>query len=1184
MPIQSSDIKLIKSSVLADTSDGGGAMTGVPLISGMSNNLFPDISDTDRALGRVQMRKVFGVAQSTDTDTLLGSHAVITKPPSDHNVIATLFRTDGWGDERTAAVKNVEGYLVQGSRVPSLRIMDTHYKNSTQLRLYIVGYGSFPAAGDVVVLENPARIGVGDEFKQFVRLRNFTQSGAVITVLENGEAKEILVNIATYALEQPLKFDVFGPPVTKTFNQGDIPAESYFAKIYSTAIADSARFFGIKPLTVAAHVGDHSITVDGIFAAIVPNNTTEDAVIDATPTISTNVLVDSNYGSIITITRVQTTYTLQLPTGIMPGSIIIDLLGTGPTSIHSAVDSGGKIYNDDGTVLVAEIDYKSGVLNFLPVEYYTVYQGAIGFTVVVKYKAATLVDCDVLTTSLVVTQSNQGLNYVALIKPIPAPGSLKIEYVAQGRWYELTADMAGRIGGGSSAYGSGGINNATGSASISLGAVPDIGSQIIMSWGSNTTTLKPDAAKLPTKFTTLLDAGVDVYPANRTLAWVDLEGDARTATVSPSGIISGDATGNFVSQSQFVFSPSHYPNAAGVTLSYKAYTSASLTTVTSVAGVNGWSLDVSSGPIEQGSVLIEGHWWGNGDVFITLSDRAGELWGVVPDGSSKKLGTIDYATGAFNLDNFSIPSRDYGFQTNTIDGWGDVGASTVRASIDLLHQVSGAPTAHYYTAGAAGTATSAVLHPSEWRCKVPIGKSSTGLLAALVTASVCIRREDGLLLCGDSDGKLHALPDRDNGYAGQQNIGTIDSDGTIRVQQELMPRISSYSRGNVIALLSCLGKFPSLGTYSGIFRTQSFPLKPGNFQLYCGVAQASANSQGVISGDIDGSVDYKYGVVKWNTYNKYYLPSGGLLNPALIRYNAVALLVMPLSPALIGLDNARLPVDGRVPIYRQGDLLLVHNTQQFAVQSPVQKGVAYTLGRTNLSSVEVVDASGTLLPESLYTVDLTAGELTFSTGTDTSPYQYPWNIEHMVSDMVLCTSTDISGLLKTARALEHDYSTGTSYVSSLLVFGDLFARAFGDFAQQAMLYPWSDSRQGGEILPNYNNALYPIVVTNTGAIRERWALIFTSTTAYRIVGEDSGQIGTGTTTADCSPINPATGVPYFTIRSAGFGSGWSTGNVLRFNTDTAGNPFWILRTTLQGQAQADNDVFRVAFRGSVNRV
>jgi hypothetical protein len=250
----------------------------------------------------------------------------------------------------------------------------------------------------------------------------------------------------------------------------------------------------------------------------------------------------------------------------------------------------------------------------------------------------------------------------------------------------------------------------------------------------------------------------------------------------------------------------------------------------------------------------------------------------------------------------------------------------------------------------------------------------------------------------------------------------------------------------------------------------------------------------------------------------------------------------------------------------------------------VQKGVAYTLGRTNLSSVEVVDASGVLLPESLYTVDLAAGALTFSTGTDTSAYSYPWSIEHMVSDMILCTSTDISGLLKTARALEHDYSAGTSYVSSILPFGDLFARAFGDFAQQAMLYPWSDVRQGGEILANYNNALYPIVVTNTGAIRERWALIFTSTTAYRVIGEDSGQIGTGTTTADYSPINPATGVPYFTIRAAGFGAGWSTGNVLRFNTDTAGNPFWILRTTLQWQAQADNDVFRVAFRGSVNRV
>lgn len=1175
MPIQSADIKLIKSAVLADTNDGGGPMSGVPLVSGMSNNLFPDISDTDRELGRVQMRKVFGVAQSADTDTLLGAHAVITKPPHDLNVIATLFKTDGWSDTRTDAVKNVEGYLVQGSRMPSLRIMDTHYKRSTQLRLYIVGAGSFPTAGEVIVLENPARIGVGDEFKQYVRVRDFSQISQIMTVVENGEAKEITVYIATYSIDQPLQFDVYGPPVCKTFGHDDIQSENYYAKVYSTSIADTARFFGIRPLAAAAEAGDHFLTVDSIFSPIVPSNISEEAVTDLTPATVVPTIIDSSY-SLIEVGGAMTTHFIQLPTAATPGSFLLTIYGTGSTIATNLVDDGtGKIFV--GTTQIAQIDYETGAFTYLPVDYYTIYNGNINFGGYIKYKPATLVDCDVSSTSMVITQANQGLNYVALLKPIPAKGTLKIEYVAQGRWYSITADSSGRIGGGSSAYGSGGINYATGSVSMSLGSPPDIGSQIVMSWGSNTTTLKPDAAKLPTKLGAYFDVGIDVYPANRTLSWVDLDGTNRSATVSPSGIISGDASGSFISQSEFIFEPTHYPNSAGVTLGYKTYTTDALTSVKTNLNANGWLLDVSNGAIEQGSVVLRGHWWGQGDCFITLADRSGELWGTLPNGVEQKLGTIDYATGSITLDNFTIPSVSYGFEQHTIDGWEDVGASTIGSTNGLLYQLTALPVeAHYYSSGAGGSAASMVLHPVEWRCKVPMPKSTTGMTASLIPASVCFKHASGVFFAGDSNGNLHALPLSGAGYLGEKNIGSIDQNGIVKIKKSVMPRANGYSRDNGITFVSALTNFPTLGVNSGVFRTRNFPLKPANFQIFTNDLQGSGNATGGLTGQFFGTIDYKYGVVKWSTST--------LINPAQLRYNQVALLILPLAPELVGIDTARLPVDGKVPIFRKGDLVLVHNTQQFAVQSPVQKGVAYTLGRTNLSNVEVIDASGTLLPESLYTVDLAAGELTFKTGTDTSVYSYPWSIEHMISDMILCTSVDISGVLKIARALEHDYSAGTSYVSSLLVFGDLFARAFGDFAQQAWTSVWSDSRIGSEILANYNAALYPIIVTNTGAIRERWSLIFTSTTAYRIVGEDSGQIGTGTTTADCSPTNPATGVPYFTIRAAGFGAGWSTGNVLRFNTDTAGNPFWILRTTLQGQAQADNDVFRVAFRGSVNRV
>ena len=74
MPIQSADIKLLKSERMTDTTDGGGAMTGTEVVDGQSNNLFPDTSQLDRALGRINFRKVFGVAHTDTTETLLGAH------------------------------------------------------------------------------------------------------------------------------------------------------------------------------------------------------------------------------------------------------------------------------------------------------------------------------------------------------------------------------------------------------------------------------------------------------------------------------------------------------------------------------------------------------------------------------------------------------------------------------------------------------------------------------------------------------------------------------------------------------------------------------------------------------------------------------------------------------------------------------------------------------------------------------------------------------------------------------------------------------------------------------------------------------------------------------------------------------------------------------------------------------
>ena len=86
-----------------------------------------------------------------------------------------------------------------------------------------------------------------------------------------------------------------------------------------------------------------------------------------------------------------------------------------------------------------------------------------------------------------------------------------------------------------------------------------------------------------------------------------------------------------------------------------------------------------------------------------------------------------------------------------------------------------------------------------------------------------------------------------------------------------------------------------------------------------------------------------------------------------------------------------------------------------------------------------------------------------------------------------------------------------------------------------------------------------------------------------MIGESVGVIGSGSTSVDCAPLNPATGAPYFTLPAVGWGGGWSAGNVLRFNTDACGAPLWTVRTTLQGPASLQDDRFTIAFRVDVDR-
>lgn len=392
------------------------------------------------------------------------------------------------------------------------------------------------------------------------------------------------------------------------------------------------------------------------------------------------------------------------------------------------------------------------------------------------------------------------------------------------------------------------------------------------------------------------------------------------------------------------------------------------------------------------------------------------------------------------------------------------------------------------------------------------------------------------------------------------------------------------------------------------FRTASAPLRPGGLVLQFvwaeggGTVTVTATTDGLISAaDVMGKVDYQTGIVRilfghWTTaagheLEWWYHPDlvtddGKIWQPRAIqadtlRYAAVAYSYIPLDKDILGIDPVRLPTDGRVPIFRVGDVAVVHHTADASLTS-LTVPQTIDLGRTRLSRVWLFDegADDARVATTHYTVDLDAGTVTL---TDAAGLVGPIRIEHRIEDMALISDVQINGQLTFTRPLTHDYPALETGVSSALVIGDLQARVSALFDQQTWTGVWSDALIGNATSAEFNATQYPLIVTNQGAVQERWYAYFATPTTVNIVGESVGQIASGLSiTTEIAPVNPATGVPYFRINPLGWGSGWASGNVLRFNTVAANFPLWLARTVKQGPGIEGGDAFRIQIRGDAN--
>lgn len=1194
MPITASNVKLVASEVMLDTPEAGGAPSANVIADGVSNSIFPDISELDRAGGRVNLRKVFASVQTEDTDSYFGANVIVAEPPEDPRVSVTLFATDDFFDERENATSRIESYLARGGEWGGY-LWENHIVGQRVVQLLQRPEEALPNVGQTLVLiqdeDTPA------EKSQYVRITSV--SAISRRFFHPGTNSDYIASVVSLGISDALRFDFRGSPADRSFTRA--PSGS---KVRDTVVADAGMYAGVVPLTAPAQVGDFAIQTSSIFTQLVPSAQTETPINDVRANGVSSALVAT--GGVISKPLARPVAGSNVFSGspILPGSI--DLSGV--------TDSGGVLVFAGSQV--GSVNYESGILSFsVSVWGQSPGSGTLRFT---PAETPSLISEQ---ASVRVTAESRSLNYAITLNNPPAPKTVSVSYLAQGRWYVLRDNGAGALRGSDAAFGAGTVSFSTGSLVFTLGSLPDVGSTILINSFSPESTVAPTNSSLRfggRPYVPINTAGQiseekgpkPITPTGFTVTW---SWGPRNFSATDDGLgkITGDAKG-VVDYAQGVayLCPTIIP-PAGTSFSVD-FDVANPSAGVGVSVVNGL---IGATNISPRSVSFTANakvryktsrsWlpfaFSERSIQVRVYDTGGGTL-VFEDpvsGAPVQCGTVNYSTGALNVQTADLPVQTsdpagpnhlYGNSWNSYTTYYGQDFSRAIAITSATVDVA-------YSTGPA-TANAATISVSRYflRCIMVPNYTLKGVSFVLGEWRY-EQLPDGTLR--HSVNPQTGLGTPAGSVAGAIGLVTLD------VWQTGNPTWDSYwpaEVGDWRGLISPPTDIPSapFTAVKSVFRTAASPIRPGSFSvlgtMYDGTTfNVQSDTGGRINGArVKGRVDYQFGVVElWfvnptgpaeATQDLSHLGIPGLTSMPVdlvrlnsVRYNATAYSYLPLDAEIIGIDPVRLPTDGRVPIFRPGGFAVVGHTGKLGPVT-VSAGQTLNCGRVRLSRVRVVGANGAVITTG-YTANLEAGTVTFS---DIAGYSQPVTVEHRIEDMALVSDAQINGEIRFTRPITHAYPSG-SFVSSALVVGDLQSRVSATFDQSSWDASWQDNPVGSPALASFNSALNPIVVTNKGSITERWAIVFTGSTSFQVIGEHVGVIATGGTAVNCAPLNPATGAPYFTIPAAGWGLGWSPGNVFRFNTVASTFPVWCVRTILQGPETVQDDDFTLLIRGDVNR-
>ena len=620
MAITQNDLEILKSEIMADTPDGGGLPTGIAVIDGVSNNLFPDVSDIDRLIGRVRLRKVSLAVKTANAELLQAPRMLLTELPDNPNISVFFFKASSFADRRVDAQNKIESYLAFGSKWAG-HILETQLTGQRVIQISLGLKDTIPAVGQpLVIVQNEGQV---DEFYQYIRP---LKVDSAVREFQRTVSESVTRNVVTIE---------FGDTLTKTFNGLSVP-EFYAnantdrrAILREARVADAAKYYSASRLAEpVVAMTSRQVKINSIYTQVVPSTQVETPLqqLDAANQIATqargNGVIAVNQSVTVAVNTA-----FNLASGVAVGTLSLTVGGLTLTDID------GQLVGADN-IAYASIRYGTGNVTW----YSNAPMGQQ--TITGTYKAASEVT-SVAQTDYQIVGDNAGYNFIKELAAPPVPNSLKISYTVQGNNY-LVHDNGRGLLIDDNGNGRGTLQGST--ALLSTEAIPDAGSYITYSFGldlGNTAytglTLAPVYHKL--------SLGGDMPKGNITITW-----STGSATLA-NGTITGDATGKLLGNTILIAPTTSVAVGTDFNLSYNKIAAGGTKSV-SKSSPNGISGGSYSGTISAGEAILGGTVevnMGGGTVIATLNINSNGLSLAGQSASAYTVtltsSTVDLATG-----------------------------------------------------------------------------------------------------------------------------------------------------------------------------------------------------------------------------------------------------------------------------------------------------------------------------------------------------------------------------------------------------------------------------------------------------------------------------------------------------------------------------------------------------------